>query len=78
MAPTPVVADLGVAAPNGPGGAASSWADAAARAVADLDPDSDIHATAAYRLQLARVLTARALAAAWSASEGPRRQGFAA
>jgi carbon-monoxide dehydrogenase medium subunit len=36
--------------------------------VAGLEPEADIHATADYRMHLARVLTARALAAAWAAS----------
>ena len=43
------------------------WTEATATAVADLEPEGDIHATAEYRLHLARVLTARALATAWSA-----------
>ena len=75
MGPTPSVADLPGATPAGPGADPSSWAAAAAQAVADLDPEGDIHATADYRLHLARVLTSRALAAAWSASAaaGPRR-----
>jgi carbon-monoxide dehydrogenase medium subunit len=56
MAPTPVVVrDL----PVTPG-----WADAVEAATSGLEPDGDIHASAAYRLHLARVLTARALAAA--------------
>ena len=38
--------------------------DAAERALAALDPGDDIHATAAYRAQLVRVLTRRVLAAA--------------
>lgn len=40
------------------------WTKAGEVAAADLDPDSDIHATPAYRKQLARVLTARALGTA--------------
>jgi carbon-monoxide dehydrogenase medium subunit len=40
--------------------------DAAAEvALARLDPAGDIHATAAYRAQLVRVLTARVLRAAY-------------
>jgi carbon-monoxide dehydrogenase medium subunit len=68
MGPTPAVADLPAVLPTGPGVDPRSWADAAAQAVTGLDPEPDIHASAAYRLHLARVLTARALAAAWSAS----------
>jgi aerobic carbon-monoxide dehydrogenase medium subunit len=40
------------------------WAKAGEAAAADLEPDSDIHATSEYRKQLARVLTARALGTA--------------
>jgi carbon-monoxide dehydrogenase medium subunit len=49
-------------------------AEAAARAADDIEPDDDIHASAAYRRQLARVLVARALAAAAdrAVSGGPR------
>jgi len=76
--PTPSVRELPGAAPVGPGADAASWADAAAQATAGLDPEGDIHATAAYRRHLARVLTARALAAAWSASAaGPGRRDAA-
>jgi aerobic carbon-monoxide dehydrogenase medium subunit len=71
MGPVPEVVDLGDAAraaglrlPAGAG--AGAWRDAAAHAVAALSPDDDIHATAAYRAELARVLTARALAEAAS------------
>ena len=39
-------------------------AEAADRALAALEPGDDVHATAAYRSQLVRVLTARVLAAA--------------
>ena len=69
MGPTPPVADLDTDVPGNPGDP-RSWADAAAEAVRDLEPEGDIHATADYRLHLARVLTARALAQAWSASGG--------
>jgi CO/xanthine dehydrogenase FAD-binding subunit len=43
----------------------SAVADAAELALQHLDPQEDIHATADYRRQLVRVLTARALRAAW-------------
>ncbi len=75
MGPTPSVADLPGARPPVPAATRASWAAAAAQAVADLDPEADIHASADYRRHLAGVLTARALAAAWSASAaaGPQR-----
>jgi carbon-monoxide dehydrogenase medium subunit len=68
MGPVPAVVDLDGAAPSGAGGDPASWAEAAAQAVAGLEPEPDVHATADYRLHLARVLTARALAQAWSGS----------
>jgi aerobic carbon-monoxide dehydrogenase medium subunit len=77
MGPTPSVADLAEVAPAGPGGDPRSWADAAAQAVAGLEPEGDIHATAAYRLHLARVLGARALASAWSVSAAGRGEAAA-
>jgi carbon-monoxide dehydrogenase medium subunit len=68
MAPTPVELDLTTQAPSGQPGDAlddvASWAAAGELAAEQLDPEPDIHATAAYRLHLARVLTARALAEA--------------
>ena len=54
-----------------------SWQEPVERAVSGLEPDGDIHATADYRLHLARVLTTRALAQAWSAS-GAATEGAAA
>ncbi len=42
-----------------------SLAAAAEAALAQLEPDGDIHATAAYRAQLVRVLTSRVLRAAY-------------
>jgi aerobic carbon-monoxide dehydrogenase medium subunit len=68
MGPTPAVAWLSDVQPSGPPSEPASWSEAADAAVTDLEPEADIHATADYRLHLARVLTARALAAAWSAS----------
>jgi aerobic carbon-monoxide dehydrogenase medium subunit len=67
MGPTPPVAKIDGRLPADPA-SPRSWAESAATAVDGLEPDGDIHATAAYRLHLARVLTARALAQAWSAS----------
>jgi len=43
-----------------------SLSDAAEMALKSLDPAADIHATAAYRAQLTRVLTGRALRAAYA------------
>jgi carbon-monoxide dehydrogenase medium subunit len=77
MGPTPSVADLSGVAPSGPGVDPLSWGHVAADAIAGLEPEGDIHATAAYRLHLARVLTARALAAAWSASAAARGEAAA-
>jgi carbon-monoxide dehydrogenase medium subunit len=47
-------------------------ADAARAAVAALSPDADIHATAAYRRQVAATLAERTLAAALARCGGPR------
>jgi carbon-monoxide dehydrogenase medium subunit len=71
MGPTPPVAEIDVPVPPDPA-APRSWEDPAGAAVAGLEPEGDIHATADYRLHLARVLTARALARAWSASAARR------
>lgn len=76
MGPTPIVLDLTAHAPSGAGEDGSppaldgpaSWAAAGEAAARQLDPDPDIHATAAYRTHLARVLTARALAQAAAAA----------
>lgn len=54
MSDVPVVVDLTGVAP----------ADRADAALEHLDPATDIHATAAYRRQLVRVLTDRVVAAA--------------
>lgn len=56
VAPTPLLLDLTDAAPD--------WAAAGRAARERLEPDADIHATAAYRRQLVQTLTTRALAAA--------------
>jgi carbon-monoxide dehydrogenase medium subunit len=68
MGPTPAVAFLSDVRPSGPPAEPASWREPADAALTDLEPEADIHATADYRLHLARVLTARALASAWSAS----------
>jgi carbon-monoxide dehydrogenase medium subunit len=62
MAPVPAVLEL--PGPDGDPTAPSSWAAAGDRAADDLEPEPDLHASAAYRQHLARVLTQRALAAA--------------
>ena len=76
VGPVPVPVDLTDALGGQPHDAAD-WAAAGRLAAAAVDPDDDIHATAAYRRHLAGVLTARAArsAAASAAdrlgSEGP-------
>jgi carbon-monoxide dehydrogenase medium subunit len=78
MGPTPSIATLDDVRPAGPPGDAASWREAAEGATEGLEPEADIHATADYRLHLARVLTARALASAWSASGAATGEGRAA
>jgi carbon-monoxide dehydrogenase medium subunit len=73
MGPTPPVSKIDMRVPANPA-VPSSWDEAAGGAVQSLEPEADIHATADYRLHLARVLTARALAQAWSASGAGRDQ----
>jgi carbon-monoxide dehydrogenase medium subunit len=63
VAPTPLVLDL-TDAVRGAEPAAADWAAAGDLAGEQVDPEADIHATADYRRQLTRVLTARALAEA--------------
>jgi carbon-monoxide dehydrogenase medium subunit len=72
MGPVPAAVDLGGATPSGAGHDPASWRDVAEQAVSGMEPEGDIHATADYRLHLAQVLTARALAQAWSASGAGR------
>lgn len=62
MGPTPVLVEVPV--PSADAASEQGWAEAAGAAVDTLDPEADIHATAAYRTHLARVLTRRALAEA--------------
>ncbi|MFF5257505.1 FAD binding domain-containing protein [Actinomadura viridis] len=70
VADTPVVLDLTEAA--APAARTGGWAAAGDRARELLDPDGDVHATAAYRRHLAGVLTERALRAA--ADDALRRE----
>ncbi len=63
VGPTPVAVDLTEAVAGQPGEAAD-WAGAGALAAGRVEPEDDIHATAAYRRHLVAVLTARACRAA--------------
>ena len=76
VGPVPVAVDLTDALSGQPHDAAD-WAAAGRLAAAAVDPDDDIHATAAYRRHLAGVLTARAArsAAASAASAADREAG---
>ncbi|MEW2358839.1 xanthine dehydrogenase family protein subunit M [Spirillospora sp. NPDC029432] len=70
VAATPLVLDLTEAA--APAVRTGDWPAVAAYARERLDPDADLHASAAYRRHLAGVLTERALRAA--TSEALRRE----
>ena len=76
VGPVPVPVDLTDALGGQPHDAAD-WAAAGRLAAAAVDPEDDIHATAAYRRHLAGVLTARAAraAAAHAAHDGTARRG---
>jgi aerobic carbon-monoxide dehydrogenase medium subunit len=63
VGPTPVTVDL-TDAVAGQVWDAADWAGAGARAAGAVDPEDDLHATAAYRRHLVGVLTARAAKAA--------------
>jgi carbon-monoxide dehydrogenase medium subunit len=76
VGPVPVPVDLTDAVSGQPHDAAD-WAAAGRLAAAAVDPDDDIHATAAYRRHLAGVLTARATRAAAAAAADRLRQGAA-
>jgi aerobic carbon-monoxide dehydrogenase medium subunit len=71
---TPVLVDLSTTVSGlVPGSAADDgqdWAAASDLVRATIDPDEDIHATAAYRRHLTGVLVARSLQAAWSRAVG--------
>ena len=59
VAPTPIVVDL-TDAVGGAAPATADWDAAGTLAASRLDPTDDIHASADYRRELVRVLTARA------------------
>jgi carbon-monoxide dehydrogenase medium subunit len=65
VGPTPVAVELTDAVAGQPAGTAD-WAAAGALAAARVEPEDDIHATAAYRRHLVAVLTARACRSAVS------------
>ncbi len=58
---------------QGSPGSTKGFAEAARLAAERLDPDDDIHASAAYRREVAAVMARRALEAAWQRSGQPRR-----
>jgi carbon-monoxide dehydrogenase medium subunit len=70
MDQTPVRATAGEAALVGQAPSAELWAAAAAAAVADLRPPSDLHGTREYRRHLAGVLIRRALVEAYDRTQG--------
>jgi aerobic carbon-monoxide dehydrogenase medium subunit len=70
VAPRPLVLDLTDAL-----GSRLDFATAAARACELVEPEGDIHATAAYRRHLAGVLTAQALRAAYDAARERSARG---
>ena len=63
MGQKPVLARSAMAAMEGKRASADTIAAAANALAKDLDPTPDLYSTAATKMQLARVLTARALAA---------------
>jgi carbon-monoxide dehydrogenase medium subunit len=63
VGPTPLAVDLTEAVAGQPASSAD-WRAAGTLAAGAVDPEDDIHATAAYRRHLVEVLTARACAAA--------------
>jgi carbon-monoxide dehydrogenase medium subunit len=69
VGPVPVVVDV-TDAVAGRAGVSADWTAAGALAAGKVDPDGDIHATAAYRRHLVGVLTARALRTATDRAEG--------
>jgi carbon-monoxide dehydrogenase medium subunit len=72
---TPVVVDLssaltGLAPTKDSSADLDGWSAAADLVRSAVDPDEDIHATAAYRRHLVAILTARSLRAAWLRAVG--------
>jgi carbon-monoxide dehydrogenase medium subunit len=71
---TPVLVDLSSAVsglvPGSATGDGQDWSAASDLIRSTIDPDEDIHATAAYRRHLTGVLAARSLYAAWSRAVG--------
>ena len=51
---------------------AQLWADAAEQAAVGLEPPADLHGSAAYRRQLARVLAGRSMIEAYDRAKGSR------
>jgi carbon-monoxide dehydrogenase medium subunit len=74
VGPVPVVVEVTDAVAGRPG-AGADWTAAGALAAGKVDPDGDIHATAAYRRHLVGVLTARALRSATAAAAAGGREG---
>jgi aerobic carbon-monoxide dehydrogenase medium subunit len=70
VGPTPLVLDLTDAVAGGPGDPNANYPAARQLAARQVDPGSDIHATAGYRRQLAGVLTERALRQAVAEAAG--------
>ena len=69
-APSPVRARAAERSLRGQYPSSDSFAEAAEQAAAALDPAADVHAPAAYRLHVAKVLTRRALQTAVSRATG--------
>jgi aerobic carbon-monoxide dehydrogenase medium subunit len=61
MGPTPMRAPLTEQSLNGQPATEQTFAEAAESAVSELNPEDDLHASAAYRLHVAKALTRRAL-----------------
>ncbi len=71
LGPTPIRSTAAEAGLIGQSPGEQLFTEAAATAVRDLDPDSDVHATAAYRRHLGGVLARRGLVQAASRASGP-------
>jgi CO/xanthine dehydrogenase FAD-binding subunit len=76
VAPTPVLVDL-TDAVGGQQHDRADWAAAGALALGRVEPEEDIHASAAYRRELVQVLTARAGRAAAAAASPQAAAGAA-